>query len=343
MTWRHLTLDERYQIQAMAKNRESQAAIARALGRSPSTISRELQRNVIPAEPRQYLARRAAQMTQRRRVAKGAASRKIQGELAQLVEQKLRLGWSPEQIAGRLASELAVQVSHETIYQHVLRDNALPYAESKRLRYCLRWHGYKHHRFRKSRMSERTRARKNWIKDRPQAANKRTETGHWERDLLLGKRGHSALLTIIDRKSRYLLVEHVLRVGSAEVAEATVKALRPHQGVTKTMTNDNGAEFQRDAKLQTKLGIPIFFTEPAAPWQRGSIENANGLIRQYLPKGADLDQIQRYMPEALEHALNFRPRKILDYRVPHEVFFNQELNLMTGDLMRFGIETGRIH
>jgi transposase, IS30 family len=338
MSWRHLTLEERYQIQVMLRNHATQAEISRALGRSPSTISRELSRNSSPGYAQPYLAQRATKKTMDRRAAKGAASRKIQGHVEALVEQKLRLGWSPEQVCGRLYSELGLKLTHETVYQHVLRDTALPYAQSKRLRYCLRWLGYKHHRFKKSRMAERTRARKKHIDDRPIAANERRELGHWERDLLLGKRGGSALLTIVDRKSRYLLVEHVSNVDSEVVGNATISALRPHRTVTKTMTNDNGVEFQRDQRLQEKLKIPIYFTEPASPWQRGSVENANGLIRQYMPKGRDLDSLPTWTTTALEHALNFRPRKTLGYRTPHEVFFNQEIQLMTGPLLRFGLE-----
>jgi IS30 family transposase len=338
MSWRHLTLEERYQIQVMLRNHASQAEISRALGRSPSTISRELKRNSAPGYVHPYLAQRATKKMLARRAAKGLASRKIKGEIEALVDQKLRIGWSPEQVCGRLQSELGITLSHEAIYQYVLRDNALPYAESKRLRYCLRWHGYKHHRFKKSRMAERTRARKNWIEDRPRAANQRAELGHWERDLLLGKRGGSALLTIIDRKSRYLLVEHVRHVNAEVVGKATLEALRPLRAVTKTMTNDNGIEFQRDGQLQGQLKVPIFFTQPSAPWQRGSVENANGLLRQYMPKGSDFDSLPTWAPRALEQALNFRPRKVLGYRTPHEAFFNQELQLMSGPLLRFGLE-----
>lgn len=338
MSWRHLTLDERYQIQVMRRADVPQAEIARVLRRSPSTISRELKRNSQPQYAHPYLAQRAHKLTTARRDAKAAAGRKIQGKLQDLIELKLKLSWSPEQICGRLESELGITVSHETIYQHILRDNALPYAQSKRLRYCLRWGGYKHHRFKKSRMAKRTRARKNWIEQRPKPANERSELGHWERDLLLGKRGSSALLTIVDRKSRYLLIEHVPRVDVDVVAAATLEALRPHRRVTKTMTNDNGTEFQRDSELQDQLGIPIFFTQPASPWQRGSVENANGLIRQYMPKSSELDSLPAWGTTALEHTLNFRPRKTLGYRTPHEVFFNQDLQLMTGPLLRFGLE-----
>lgn len=344
MSWRHLTREERYQIEAMLRTHSSQAEIARALGRHPSTISRELKRNptFVPCtyshRARVYRAEGAMKRTRARRVEKGLASRKITSEFAKLVEQKLRLGWSPEHICGRLRSELGIVLSHETIYQHVIRDNALHFSDSKRLRYCLRFHGYKRHRFKKSRMAERTRARKNWIEDRPAAANDRSELGHWERDTLLGKRGESALLTIVDRRSRYLLVRHVSRVETDTVARETIAALKPHRRVTKTMTNDNGVEFQRDEQLQHALKVPVYFTQPSSPWQRGSIENANGLLRQYMHKGASFDGLPTWVPQALEETLNFRPRKVLGYRTPHEVFHKQKVTLMSGPLLRFGLE-----
>jgi IS30 family transposase len=226
-------------------------------------------------------------------------------------------------------------LSHETVYQHILRD-------SKRLgfyRYCLRFGGYKQHRFKKSRMAERTRARKRRIEDRPSAANDRTEIGHWERDCLLGKRGEAALLTMVDRQSRYLRIIRVSQVNAETVAKATTKGLRGLK--TKTITNDNGVEFQRDESLQKKLGIPIFFCNPHAPWERGSVENANGLIRQYFPKGYDFDSMPDWGPAAVENTLNFRPRKVLGYKTPHEVFHKTSIQFMSDPAMHFGVEFSR--
>jgi IS30 family transposase len=311
-TYEQLSLDERYQIQTRKGLRHSVPSIARALGRHPSTIYRELKRNgdpdrfvgfFKPVRLPDYLAKRANMFAGARRVKKGEAQRKIRGELRELVESKLRLSWSPEQISGRLFSEQRISLSHETIYQHILRD-------SKRLgfyRYCLRFGGYKHHRFKKSKMAERTRARKNWIEDRPAAANKRSEIGHWERDCLLGKRGDSALLTMVDRRSRYVRVVHVPKLDTDTIATATTEGLRGLKH--KTLTNDNGIEFQRDESLQKTMGIPIYFCNPHSPWERGSVENANGLIRQYFPKSSDFDKLPTWGPSAVENTLNFRPRK----------------------------------
>jgi IS30 family transposase len=228
-------------------------------------------------------------------------------------------------------------VSHETIYQHVLRDSK----QLGFLRYCLRFGGYKHHRFKKSKVAERTRARKNWIAKRPAAANNRTQIGHWERDCVLGKRGRSALLTIIDRKTRYTRIRHVAKLDSAHVGRATLEALAPHAAVTRTITNDNGMEFQRDEALQKRMRIPIYFTEPSSPWQRGSIENLNGLVRQYVPKRSSMDSMPHWLPTALEQTLNFRPRKILGYRTPHEKFYKERLDLIANQRMHFGLEFSR--
>jgi transposase, IS30 family len=334
MSYRQLTQAERYHIQVGLKNDLSQAEIARRISRDPSTVAREIRRNRDPSRGEPYLAERAQRFTRQRRVTKGEATRKIQGELQVLVESKLRLSWSPQQISGRLRAELGIALSHETIYQHVIRD-----AKSRGiLRYCLRFGGYKHHRCKKSQVGDRTRARKNWIDQRPAEANDRTEIGHWERDCVLGERGGAALLTIVDRRTRFTRIRRVVKVNTSDVAQATMAALAPHRSVTRTITNDNGVEFQRDEKLQAALGVPIYFTDPSSPWQRGSIENLNGLVRQYIPKGTDLDSMPTWTAQALEETLNFRPRKVLGFKTPHECFFAESIKLMKDPAMHFGLE-----
>ena len=334
MRYKQLSLDERYQIQAALRMGQTQVEIARALGRHPSTISRELARNASPTMPVPYEADRAGRRTRARRVAKGERSRKIQGPLRELVEQKLRLSWSPEQICGRLWRESGIKLSHETVYQHVIRD------AQKRgfLRYCLRFGGYKQHRMKKSKVGARTRARKNWIDQRPAEANDRAALGHWERDTLLGKRGSSVILTVVDRKSRYTQLRHVRSNDTDHVADATADVLRRHQAISKTMTNDNGTEFQRAEELQSRIAIPIYFCEPSSPWQRGTVENTNGLIRQYLPKGRNLDHLPASHLRAVEDTLNNRPRKTLGYRTPREAFYGHTDHLIKGTHMHFRLE-----
>ena len=338
MSYRQLSLDERYQLQTLARQGFSQTAIARALGRHPSTVSRELRRNTPGArfgDP--YKASRAESEMLQRRIVKGEKSRKIQGALQELVEAKLRLSWSPEQIAGRLWLEKGIRLSHETIYQHVLRDSR----KRGMLRYCLRFGGYKHHRFKRSTVGEKTRQRKNWLRHRCAAANERTELGHWERDCVLGLRAGEALLTLVDRKSRYTRIRRVQKVDSAHVEAATIDALKTSGCPLKTLTNDNGVEFQRDESFQKKLGANIYFTDPSSPWQRGSIENLNGLIRQYVRKGIDIATMPSWIDKALEITLNHRPRKTLGYRTPHEAHFRQRLTLLSNQRMHFGLEFSR--
>jgi IS30 family transposase len=337
MSYRQLTLDERYQIQTLFNQGLRRAAIARELRRSRSTVTRELERNSIYAENREtyYHAEPAQRKTAQRRALKSRRERKIQGELQTLVEQKLRLAWSPEQVSGRLLLEEGVRVSHETIYQHIIRDSK---EQSGILRYCLRFGGYKQHRLKKSVHAERTHQRKHHIDQRPVAANERTELGHWERDCVVGTQGGAALLTMVDRKSRFTRIRRVTRLNSDAVADATVDALREHKSLTQTLTNDNGQEFGRDEVLAGRLRVPIYFCTPSSPWQRGSIENLNGLIRQYVRKRTDIAKLHPDLPAALEDALNHRPRKTLGFRTPHEVFHNTETELMSGPLLRLGLE-----
>jgi transposase, IS30 family len=339
MRYRQLTLEERYQIEALYALSYSQVEIAKKLGRHPSTISREIARNSDPSLTQPYLARRAQRFVHRRQSERGENARKVQGPLQTLIEQKLRLSWSPEQISGRLRLELGVKTCHETIYQHVLRDTQ----KKGILRYCLRFGGYKHHRFKKSQRAERTRLRKNWLDTRPAAANQRTEIGHWERDCVLGQRGRAALLTIIDRKARYTRIRRIAKVNTEHVADATLTALPPYRALTKTITQDNGVEFQRDDAFQKRLGVPLYFTEPSSPWQRGSIENLNGLVRQYVRKGSDIGKLPNWAATAIENTLNFRPRKILGFKTPHEVFYGESMKLTRGKFLRLGLEFSALH
>ena len=334
MTYQQLTQEERYQMQALLALGSTQIEIASMLRRDPSTISRERRRNARADAEGAYQAKWAHAATRKRRVDKGERCRKIQGALQVDIEAQLRLSWSPEQISGRLRLERGIRICHETIYQHVLRD-------SRRrgvLRYCLRFGGYKHFRFKKSTVGAKTRLRKHSIHDRCDAANNRSELGHWERDCVLGQRGASALLTIVDRKSRYTRIRHVKKVDTAHVALATEQALAAHRSITKTITNDNGVEFQRDEALQLRLRVPIYFTDPSSPWQRGSIENLNGLVRQYVRKRTDIDTLPAWLPRALEQTLNHRPRKTLGFKTPHEVFYQVSVLLIANQRMHFGLK-----
>lgn len=357
-TYKQLSLDERYQIQAALRQKMSIPQIAAQLGRHPSTLYRELERNrhpvmpvdgptpeeileaetagfpssVAPSSRKPWIPELAHRRAALRRKKKGIAQRKITGELQEIVESKLRLSWSPEQICGRLMEEKGIGLTPETIYQHILRDTA----KLGFYRYCLRFSGYKQHRFKKSKMADRTKERKNWIEDRPAEANERTTIGHWERDILLGKRGGPAILTMEDRRSRYVVLRTVKSLECDVVAKATLDGLRTLP--VKTMTNDNGIEFQRDESLQHKLQAPIYFCNPYSPWERGSVENTNGLLRQYYPKGKDVGYWPSWWAGAVEETLNHRPRKVLGFRTPYEVFHKKDMKLINQPNMHLGLE-----
>ncbi len=335
--YRQLTLEQRYQIQTLFSIRYSKTAIAKKTGVHRSTVSRELRRNSVArcaGWPRHYAALRAQDLYLGRRKTYGESKQKIRGELRELVETRLRFGWSPEQISGRLKKENEIILSFETIYQHILRDCKNKGA----LRYYLRFRGYKHHRFKKSKHAINTRNRRHYLKDRPCEANERLEAGHWERDLVEGKKGGSSLLTIVDRKTRYTLLRWVNGKTVEEVGRETVRALKPFKVVNKTLTNDNGIEFQKPEELEKKIKSTIYYTDPSSPWQRGTVENTNGLIRQYFRKGTALETYARWLPRAIEETLNHRPRKTLEFCTPHEIMFNQTTKLLRDTGVHFGLE-----
>lgn len=332
MGYHHLTLEQRYQIQTLLALGISQTAISQQISVHKSTVGREIKRNIMISN---YRAKGAHYLCRSRRREKGVGTRKIKDELKDIIEGKLKLGWSPEQISGRLNAEAGIKISHETIYQHILRDCG----SRGPLRYYLRFAGYKQYRFKKSHWAERTRRGKRFIDQRPVEANKRSEFGHWERDLVEGSRSDRAsLLTIVDRKSRYTLIKWVNFKTIDEVKQNTIAALKPYKRFNKTVTNDNGSEFQNPSALEKRLPVKVYYTEPHSPWQRGTNENTNGLIRQYFPKKTKLSQFPQWFPEAIQDTLNFRPRKILNYKTPYEVLFEKNLSLLRGALLRFGLE-----
>lgn len=330
MKYQQLTQEERYQIASYVAMGLSKTAISKKIRRDRSTIFREIKRNLTDSGA--YRPRIAQQKYGERRKLKGEKARKIRGDILKLVEMKLAHGWSPEQISGRLWLEDGVELSHETIYQHIIRDT---HEKRGPLRYFLRFRGYKHHRYKKSRYAERTRMRRHHLKNRCAEANNREKIGHWERDLVVGSQDGASLLTLIDRKSRLLKVRWIKKKSVAVVAKQTQLALKNLR--IKSMTNDNGKEFGACSSLEKVLNAPIYFTEPSSPWQRGSIENVNGLVRQYFLKRTALELYPRWITKALEETLNHRPRKILDYRTPYEIFFNKQTSLIRS---HFGLKFG---
>ena len=298
--------------------------IARSLGRSAGTVSNEVNRNGGAATYEAVLAEDRA-----------VAKRKTTGRKARMMRdgavfieatRLLGLGWSPEQISGRrkredagMQQESGLRVSHEAIYAAIY---ALPRGELRReLIGCLR-HA-KPARGRKPKGGElrgKLVGMTN-IKDRPEEIEGRLVPGHWEGDLILGARGASAIGTLVERTTRFVVLVHMPARKADVAASAFAGALNAiPESLRKTLTYDQGKEMAGHAGLAEATGMRIFFADPHSPWQRGANENTNGLLRQYFPKGTPLSEFDQDDLDAVADSLNARPRKTLDFATPGEHF-----------------------
>jgi IS30 family transposase len=318
---RTLSLEEREEIALGAAAKKSCAQIGRELGRSTSTITRELARNrdwrgrYRPSNAQ----RQAEERARRPKPAKLA----VQGELRDWVQARLSVEqWSPEQISRRLAVAFPdrpeMRVSHETIYQslYVQSRGAL----RRELTACLRT-GRAIRRPKNVATARRNRIPNMlMVSERPAEAADRAVPGHWEGDLIIGKNGKSAIGTLVERSTRFCLLVHLPDGHTAEQVRdgilATVRTL-PAQ-LRRTLTWDQGIEMARHAEITLAADIDIYFCDPHSPWQRGSNENTNGLLRQYFPKGTDLSVHDPDYLAEISGRLNNRPRKTLDWRSPRE-------------------------
>jgi len=313
-----LTREQRYQIYALKKIGHNQTEIADTLGVHKSTISRELKRNT---GGRGYRPKQAQRMSQERR--KKAAPR-IPEETWQVVEEKLQLDWSPEQISGWLLKWKNIQISHEWIYQYVYADYRSGGELYKHLRSQKKHRKRLRGRDRRGQLPDRR-----MIDERPEVVEERSRIGDWEVDTIIGKGQRQAIVTLTERKSRFALLGKVPRRSAELVAETVVQLLRPFQDKSETITGDNGKEFARHVEIATALELDFYFAHPYSSWERGSNENMNGLVRQYLPKKADFSQVRGSELVWIMDRLNLRPRKCLDFRTPFEVFFNHPVALET--------------
>jgi IS30 family transposase len=308
MSYTQLAQGQRYQIYALLKHGQTQTEIANFLGVDKSTISRELRRN---RGRRGYRPKQAQRMAEERR--QGGQPR-ITPAIWQQVEEKLRQQWSPEQVSTGL-NEHGVKLSHERIYQYIYADKRtggdlhthLRCQKKRRKRYG--------HYDRRGKIPAQTS-----IEQRPAVVSERSRLGDWEVDLMIGK-GHSgALVTLTERKSRFTLIRRVAAKTAEQVSQAIVGLL---SGVAhrETITADNGREFAGHQTISRALDIGFYFAHPYASWERGTNENTNGLIRQYLPKSRDLSTLTTQEELFIMDRLNLRPRKCLGFRTPFEVFF----------------------
>ena len=314
-TYKRLTLEERYQIQALKRSELSYRKIAQQLNRSHSTILREINNN--STSHNYYLPKPANDRVKGRRRGIGPEC-KIKGWLKDLIrDQIINKQWSPEQISGRLKRRNKKKgISHESIYQFIFKD----YEEGGDLYQHLR-RKRKRRRTRKETRNIKTLGYRRGIRsidERPSIVDKRVRFADFERDTIQNKNGVGpGLLTIVDRKSRGTKIAKVKRVNDKWVTKATLRLLKNSK--VNTITNDNGMEFSSIKIIEKKLKTKVYFNHPHASYERGTNENTNGLIRQYFPKGTDFNLVSHKEVKRVENLLNNRPRKTLGYRTPFEV------------------------
>ena len=325
-----LSMAQREEIRAGIERGETFTAIAAQLGRAVSTVSREVANNGGRSRYRAYRAHRRASRCARRPKSTKLATRPA---LRTAVEEWLAELWSPEQIAHRLHVEHPddpmMWVSHETIYQSLfVQGRGALKAELVR---CLRT-GRVERRPRGRTKAERRGRIPNMVmlSERPAEADDRAVPGHWEGDLIVGKGHRSAIGTLVERTSRYVLLLHLPSGGTAEaVSAAMAEAIgRLPSELVRSITWDQGAEMNSHAAFTVSTGVQVYFCDPHSPWQRPSNENTNGLVRQFFPKGTDLSVYSREDILDAERKLNGRPRKSLDWRKPSEKM--AELVALTG-------------
>jgi IS30 family transposase len=316
-----LTLAEREEISCGVVAGRSIRSIAASLGRASSTISREIRRNGGPGGYRANRADQAAWDRARRpKVGKLVQNR----ALDHLVASKLCLEWSPEQIAGWLKrtypDDETCQVSHETIYRSLFIQarGALKKELMAHLRRTRGMRRSRHHTQKTSIHGRITDAVS--IRERPAAVEDRALPGHWEGDLLFGSK-NSQIATLVERQSRYLMLAKVGSKDTETVVNALIKHAQklPHE-LYQSLTWDRGKEMADHQRFTLATDIKVYFCDPQSPWQRGSNENTNGLLRQYLPKGIDLSSYSQYKLNAIARRLNERPRKTLNYETPAQRF-----------------------
>jgi IS30 family transposase len=321
MSYTHLTPQDRYRIYHQKMADFSDAEVGRRIGRHRASVGREGKRfKDHPNWPycRHYFPDRAQELAvARRRKPRGTYWIRHRPLLAYVLNG-LRKGWSPEQIAGRLAAdfpqEKKMRVSHTSIYAYVKADRAAGGALWKRLRQSgkLRRKAYGSAP-RRSRIPDRVS-----ISRRPASVQSRRTPGHWEADTMLGTRGR--LATFVERKSRYVLIARLPDGTAAAFNQGAVRVFRKMPAkVRKTITMDNGSEFVEHGALARRLGFKTYFADPYSSWQRGSNENTNGLIREYFPKRHDFSATSHQRVARIAEELNNRPRKCLAYRTPAEV------------------------
>lgn len=326
--YRRLRLEERERIAVLRGWGMSVREIAKNLGRDASTISREIRRNgCVIAKRRCYLVHRAEMRSRRKAALRGKRPRLKKPEIREYVVQKLKLHWSPEQIAGRLSMDHPeFQISYKAIYEFV-------YEEAMELVvYLPRKHKRRRLRLRRSVPSRFLIPQRIFLDERPDKINTREEFGHWEADCAVSRQSLACLHILLERKTRLLKITKLRRLSSVRVRQAILWRLGCQPKLTRlSLTYDNGHENIDHLEVNRALEMQSYFCHPYASWEKGAVENGIGLIRRFLPKKTDFEKIPSGEIRRIEKLLNTRPRKCLQYRTPREVF-SQFADALTGSM-----------
>jgi IS30 family transposase len=303
MSYTQLTCEQRYQIYSLKKIGTSQTKIAETIGVHKSTISRELRRN------RGQKGYRPKQAHQKALARQNKARKRISQADWELIEQKLEIEWSPEQISNKFGALYGIQISHEWIYQHVREDKRQGGELYTHLRHPKKYRKRTGNSDQRGKIPNRVS-----IEERPEAAENRERIGDWEADTIIGKERKGAIVTLVDRKSRFLRMGLVKRRTKKAVKDMMIHLLSSYP--VHTITCDNGKEFAAHEEIANSLDAEVYFAHPYASWERGTNENTNGLIRQYIPKGTNFMELTNDDIEFIENRLNHRPRKCIQFDQP---------------------------
>lgn len=326
----HLSREERFLIAAYLQEGFSLRAIARRLKRSVGTISHEMKTN---SRDGHYDPQHADFITRLRKWDANTRNPMKKPRVKKYVIEKLKLDWSPEQIAGRIVrdfpKDLSMRISHETVYQYANSREGKDLCLIKHLR---RGTPRRERRYRMKGTSDKIRIpNRVGIQKRPAIVASRKRFGDWEGDTMKGKMTGSALNVVGERRSRFALLQKMPNLTASETRQALVKKLRPFpKSIRRTITFDNGSENVEHEKMAKALHLDVFFCDSYASWQKGFVENLIGLVRQYLPKGTSLESLHPRQLHQIQNRLNHRPRKSLNFRTPHEV--------LSSHLKRLGVQ-----
>ena len=310
MSYKQLTQCQRYQIKSLLESGHNQAEVAENIRVHKSTISREVKRN---RGQRGYRPKQAQHKAINRRK---RDRRRIQPQTWAWIEEKICEDWSPEQISLWMRKHESVNVSHEWIYQYIYTDKRAGGELHKHLRCQKKRRKRYGSNERRGKIPNRVS-----IEQRPAIVEERKRLGDWEADTVIGKKSPYALVTLVERKSRFTLLKKIDQRTAAATKMAIIQMLTPYKAKTLTITCDNGKEFADHQEFAKELDADVYFAHAYSSWERGSNENSNGLSRQYFPKGSDFSKITDDKVQFAEKRLNSRPRKCLDIRTPAMVFF----------------------